>query len=376
MMIPVLLRALPVLVLLALPLSAAAQTANEPSPWDTAWRNFSQWYADDTNPFVQSVVFSGRYQHDFLVLNADQGDHNEQNVRRLRLGPRVRLFRTFLLHAEADLNPQEGPFYLRITDAYLQWSRSARLVVTGGKHGAPFTLDGATSSKDLLTIDRNNLTNNLWFTEEYMTGASVSGRVAPWTYRAGVFSSGSRDKGFGGFDGGMFTLLTAGYDFGPRLGANEATLAANYVYQQEDPDNTFTRPFDHVLSVNFKLEQDRWGVRADLATGSGYGSQSDLWGLAVMPYRSLTDKLQVVGRYTLLRSDAPNGVRLATYENRVVGGRGDSYNEGYVGANYFIYGHKLKLQTGVQFADMADRANDGGAYSGISWTTGLRVGWP
>ena len=38
-------------------------------------------------------------------------------------------------------------------------------------------------------------------------------------------------------------------------------------------------------------------------------------------------------------------------------------------------GHRLKLQTGVQFADMRDRANDGGAYSGVSWTTGLRVGW-
>jgi hypothetical protein len=24
---------------------------------------------------------------------------------------------------------------------------------------------------------------------------------------------------------------------------------------------------------------------------------------------------------------------------------------------------------------MRDRANDGGAYSGTSWTTGLRIGW-
>ena len=46
-----------------------------------------------------------------------------------------------------------------------------------------------------------------------------------------------------------------------------------------------------------------------------------------------------------------------------------------LGANYYFYGHKLKLQTGVQFADMNDRANDGGEYSGVSWTTGLRVGW-
>jgi hypothetical protein len=25
---------------------------------------------------------------------------------------------------------------------------------------------------------------------------------------------------------------------------------------------------------------------------------------------------------------------------------------------------------------MNDRANDGGAYSGTTWTTGLRIGWP
>jgi phosphate-selective porin OprO/OprP len=47
----------------------------------------------------------------------------------------------------------------------------------------------------------------------------------------------------------------------------------------------------------------------------------------------------------------------------------------YLGANYYFYGHKLKLQSGVQLADMNDGAADGGAYSGVSWTNGLRVSW-
>ena len=94
-----------------------------------------------------------------------------------------------------------------------------------------------------------------------------------------------------------------------------------------------------------------------------------------MPFFNVTDKFQVVGRYTFLESDDPNGVQLATYENRVVAGRGDRYNEIYAGANYYFYGHRLKLQSGVQVADMNDRANDGGEYSGVSWTTGIRVGW-
>jgi phosphate-selective porin OprO/OprP len=94
-----------------------------------------------------------------------------------------------------------------------------------------------------------------------------------------------------------------------------------------------------------------------------------------MPFVNLTDKLQLVGRYTFVTSDEENGVRLATYESRVVSGRGDEYHEWYLGANYYLYDHKLKMQTGVQSANMNDRADDGGAYSGVSWTTGLRVGW-
>ena len=55
--------------------------------------------------------------------------------------------------------------------------------------------------------------------------------------------------------------------------------------------------------------------------------------------------------------------------------RGDRYNELYFGANYYFFGHKLKLQSGLQYADMNDRARDGGDYSGLSWITGLRVSW-
>ena len=52
-----------------------------------------------------------------------------------------------------------------------------------------------------------------------------------------------------------------------------------------------------------------------------------------------------------------------------------STTKGMLGANYYFYGHKLKLQTGVQYADMNDTANDGGAYSGVAWISGIRVGW-
>ena len=360
------------------PVAAQASGGQKPeaSTYDKIWATFTQWYKNDSNPVIQQVLFTGRYQQDFAAIDADQGDLEEWNVRRLRLGPRITLFRTFTLHTEVELNPQErDPFYVRLTDAYVQWNKSSRLAMTFGKQGVPFTSEGATSSRELLTIDRSNLANNIWFPQEYMPGVSVSGRIAPWVYRGGVYSSGAMNREFGEFSGDYFTLALVGYDFAKRLGVREAVLTGNYLYQHPDEDNTFTRQLEHILSVHFKLEADRWGLRTDLSDATGYLDQSNLWALMAMPFFNVTEKLQAVGRYTYIDSADPNGIRFATYESRVVTDRGDEYNELYLGANYYFYGHRLKLQTGLQWADMNDRADDGGEYSGLSWTTGLRVGW-
>jgi phosphate-selective porin OprO/OprP len=360
------------------PAAAPAQAggAKEPSTYDRIWNGFTQIYRDENNPAVQQVLFTGRFQHDFVALDADEGDHDESNVRRVRFGPRVTFLRNYLFHAEVEVNPQErDPFYVRFTDLYVQWSTSGKLAVTVGKQGVPFTQDGATSSKDLLAIDRSNLANNIWFGQEYMPGISASGRVDAWVYRAGVYSSGAANRELGEFSGDYFTLGVVGYDFAKALGVKEAILTGNYVYQHPDADNTFTQRLEHVGSVHLRLEAARGGVRSDVSTASGYLGQSDLRALMAMPFLNVTDKLQLVGRYTLVESADPNGVRLATYESRVVPGRGDHYDEWYLGANYFFYGHKLKIQSGLQWADMDDEAGDGGAYSGVSWTTGLRVGW-
>ena len=360
---------------IAMVLVSASAAHAQDSRFDRIWR-FARWYESESNPVVQQVLFSGRFHQDYAAVDADEGDLGEWNVRRLRLGPRIRFLNAYTLHAEMELNPQErDPVYVRFTDFYLQWRRNERLAVTIGKQSVPFTMDGTTSSRELLTIDRSNLSNNLWFPQEYLPGVSVSGRRAAWVYRAGLYSAGAQNREFGEFSGGAVGLGVIGYDFGKRLGVREALLSGNYVYQAPDRDNTFTRQLRHVASVNFRFDAGRWGVRADASTASGYLGQGDLWGVMAMPFVSATSKLQFVGRFTAVESDGENGVRLATYESGVVSGRGDSYSELYAGANYYFYGHKLKLQSGVQWADMDDLADDGGAYSGVSWITGLRIGW-
>ena len=353
-----------------------------PSTYDKVWAKLTNWYDDKNNPVVQRVVFTGRWQHDLAIVDTDATTYKESNIRRVRFGPRITFFRDYLFHAELEVNPQErNPFYVRFTDLYVAWQKNPKSVIQVGKQSIPFTQEGATSSKELITIDRSNLANNIWFGQEYMPGVSVGGRRGLWTYRGSVYSSGAMNREFGEFNGGLFTLLLVGYDFGKQLGVREATLTANYIYQNPDRDltaaqlnNLFTKRIDHTATIHFKLEQPKFGFRGDVSKTNGYSNQPDILGMMAMPYYNVTDKWQAVARYTFLDSEA-NGLILNTYENKILSGRGDEYRETYLGLNYFLYGHRLKIQTGVQFEDMKDTANDGGAFSGTSWTTGFRIGW-
>ena len=94
-----------------------------------------------------------------------------------------------------------------------------------------------------------------------------------------------------------------------------------------------------------------------------------------MPFYNFSELVQLVCRYTYIDSDDANGIRLGRYENEIVDGRGDRYNEFYLGVNLFFYGHKFKWQTGLQFAELEDSADDGGKYRGWGIGTGLRFYW-
>jgi hypothetical protein len=50
-------------------------------------------------------------------------------------------------------------------------------------------------------------------------------------------------------------------------------------------------------------------------------------------------------------------------------GRGDSYNAFYGGIQYFIYGDKLKLLAGTEWARLS---GNGDTYDGFTFLTGVR----
>jgi phosphate-selective porin OprO/OprP len=351
----------------------SAQT--DDSSYDELWSR-ATLFTGDADSAVDAVTLSGRIQFDQANVQSDSGDFSTTDLRRFRFGVKVDFLENFRLHAEAEYDPNGGNLnYRRLTDTYVSWSPADAFALTIGKQGVAFTLDGQTSSKELLTIDRSNLANNMWFTQEYIPGISVEGEAKGILYNVGVFSSGEADRGFGKSNGGEFVLATIGRDFAERLGVREALLRFNYVDNEPDPRNSFTRDLERVQSVNLSVEDGRWGIRSDISTAKGYLGQSDLDGLTVMPFYNLKPSVQLVARYTRLDSDDDNGIRFPRYTRDVVDGRGDDYRAIYLGVNYYWYGHKLKFQNGLEYEDMRDRAGDGGAYTGWTWTSGFRVSW-
>ena len=347
----------------------------EESVFDRIW-SYPTLYKNEDSSFLNEFRIVGRAHFDAFTIDSNLGADADWIVRRIRIGAKARLFHNLDLHVETELDPQnDNPLYRRLTDAYLAWKFNDAVKLTVGKQSVKFTLDGGTSSNELLTIDRNNLSNNIWFTTEYVSGVGLSGKIKGFQYNTGYYFGGTETPEFGNFDEGHFFLASVGYDFAKELDAKKALLRADYVYNDRNLKSNATRPFEHIGSINFNYAQEKWGVAADVSYATGFGAQSDVFGFVAMPWYNITKELQVVARYTYLESEGNDGVRFNRYENVLTGSRGDEYQDVYVGLNYYIYGHKLKVQTGWTYAMMEDSAHNGGKYHGWAWTTGLRMSW-
>jgi phosphate-selective porin OprO/OprP len=354
------------LLLISVTLSAGALPEDK---FDRLWSHRTL-YKNPENAYLQSVNLSGRAQGDYIYYDADQGDYDDTRWRRFRFGFTAGVLEAGVIRLEGDfdLNGDLKDSYKRLTDAHFEWTVANKWKLTALKQSAGFTLDGATSSKRLLTPERNALTHNLWFTAEYFTGLDARGSCGEgWSCRAAVFSSDGNDE-LSKFDASYFTLLSAGVDLG------KLNLRLDYVHNDKDAEAN-TRSFNDVLSLVGHWENGPWGLSTDVTGGLGWESQGNVLGLVAMPWWMQTPHLQWVARYTYLYSSDENGLRLNRYERDIISGRGDQYHELYAGLNWYFYGHKLKWQNGLHYAYMQDDAGDGGKYQGWGFISGLRVYW-
>ncbi|MBU2871827.1 OprO/OprP family phosphate-selective porin [Colwellia sp. E2M01] len=338
---------------------------------EEAWR-FTDIYDNAQGDYIK---LSGRLQLDAAWVNSDQGKFNDTLWRRFRFGFKGKKNNfSFDLEADINLNNQLSDAYNRLTDANIGLAVNKHTKILFLKQSAGFTLDGKTSSKKTLTPERNNLTNNLWFTAEYFTGISITSTFwDDFSYKAGVFASDGSDE-ISITDASYFTLFTISKKLVNTRLWDEGEISIDYVYN-DNHDDANTKDFSQIVSSSSKFSLGNWGLQNDISWAAGDLNQSNVFGLVVMPTYMQNEAIQWVTRYTYINSAQANGISLNRYENSVLSDRGDQYQEVYGGVNWFFNAHKLKLQTGIQYAKMDDAALDGGKYRGWGFSLALRSYW-
>jgi len=179
--------------------SVMAGTINDPLPTEQAYhtgdfctvlKDIGTVYKNKENRYIQDVSFFGRFQAQYGYVDgqdADGEDFNEtsQEIRRLRVGLKIKAFNGFQLKGNVNLidddNPSGGERSFGYQDFdQLQLSYTKKnylgfdsLKLSYGRHKIAVGHEGATSSKKIKTVERSAIANKL--TNNRYTGLTVTG---------------------------------------------------------------------------------------------------------------------------------------------------------------------------------------------------------
>jgi len=360
-------------IFLFISISSFLNAQENSNAYDMLWDKVVLFEGDEKS-IIDKFALTGRLQADYHSFENDINGLSEDDSqwRRFRFGFKMSLLDGITLHSEANMNlNQPEPLYRNLTDTYLSWSTDSGIKIKLGKQSAPFTLHGSTSSKKLYTLERGKIARNIWFTNEYFTGISFSGSRDNWDYLAGIYSSDEGPEFDEAFDYGKFGLLSLGYNFQESEYFDNSLIRFDLMVQEEDALSP-TPDHKNAFSIVTKLNKGKFNFWGDLSFSNGYDSQSDVWGIQLMPFYDFSNKLQGVFSYTYVESDDPLDVDVTRYE-RDLAGRGDEMSEYFFGINYFFYGHKLKWQNAFQYTEMDNLGSK--VYEGWGYTSGLRISW-
>ncbi len=373
------------------------------SAYDRLWSHLTL-VKDENASVLQEFSFQGRLQLQGAWGDSDRGSYGSNDrpainrwgddveVRRWRLGFKSKWYRVWKLEGQIDVNPDWDPFYKNIYDLALTYAPSDQGNVTVGKFKTNnFGVEQFISSKDILTMERGLLSNALFVGE--LTGVRFSGKKNNWIYAAS-YTSGALDQEFDGFSGGTYIQASLGYDFHEKLGLEKALVKFDWQHSSratnsqvaDDRFGTYSGGlYEDAFSLNGHFEQGRWNLYTDLLAAQGHGTTGDVWGVILTPSYYITTGLQAVMRYQYANGDN-DGLRLQSRYERLApaykpgtpdglrdGGRGENYHALYLGLNYYLYGHKLKLMGGIEYHDMDNGNDTGGAFEGWTASAGMRV---
>jgi phosphate-selective porin OprO and OprP len=210
-------------------------------------------------------------------------------------------------------------------------------------------------------------------------GALLQGKQGRFSGHAGIVS-GSTTETFTDFAGGFGVLAGVNYDL--PLFYERGSLHLDYVFNNGNPSNNALKPYGNVISLWHEGQAGPFGAGLQLIGADGLDGRPTVFGLtALITWMFARDVLrtgdafQAVLRYQFDISNGDNGLKVQQrYEQKVVpGGTGDHYHAVYAGINYLIYGHRLKLMNGVEYAVLRESAQNQDVFSGWTFLTGVRL---
>jgi phosphate-selective porin OprO/OprP len=335
-------------------------------------------YENPDHTGIQSFSLIGRYHGQYWSVDADQGDAADWENRRKIVGFSSKWFSNFTLQAQMYLQTDGGSLYGGLYEGFIKWSApNADFAVSFGRHDYLFTgFERSTSSKKIHSIERGLLVNQIMPAE--VVGALVQGKQGRFSYHAGWFSRSIKEE-FDDFNSGSATVIGAAYDLA--LLYEKGSLHLDYLHNPGQSNGDAFRPYRHIVSLWHRGERGRLEMGVDLTVAQPKETGGHILGLTIEPTWLLVnelfgnnDPLRLVMRYQYANSSRDNGLLLQRrYEQKVTQGEGDDYQALYTGLNYFLYGHKLKLMAGGEYARMKDDADDGGKYRGWTWFGAIRL---
>ncbi|MEM7143667.1 MAG: porin [Verrucomicrobiota bacterium] len=365
----------------AIPHEATITTGSESeeaSVLDKIWALPVLYEGDD--PYIQKIAIIGRYQGQYAWADSNRGEYNDWINRRFRLGTKINFLQNFEFETQLNLKrvySRPGRFFRNFDTLFITWEPSDDFYLQVGQHKPKVTQEYATSSKYILTFERSLLVAQT--IPAKIGGVTVGGNYKGYDYSLGIFSGAlSRDWLLPEFTGGIATLASLGRD------VSDATkIRGDWFFTDGSSGNNAVRNTKHLISLNSTNDWGDWGLNTDFLYSRTLDSEN-LYGIVLMPWVNLTDKIQAVFRYQFAASGNDTGIRSrALYERLTIddGGsdRGDRYNAFYAGLTYYVGGgiwegknkHRLKIMNGIEYADL----NGPGSQSTWTYIAGIRTFW-
>jgi hypothetical protein len=374
--------------------TAAAQTGN--GDWCSGLADVGKIHSDPGNPFLQSLSLEGVIQYQTAYIDGEDNLGNafkesSEEFRRVRFGGRAEFLRYFTAETAVDF-VMDNRFRGGELDWGFQQFETATVSIdmkrafsvdsldsfslTYGTKKFSVTSEVRESSNKIITNERSAIANKVHAVTN-PTGFTLSAGKSRWLVSAAIFSTEDDSDFIGGFNDGLIYHADVDYEASESL-----SYRLDAVVSDAAPGEDDILGYDWATSFNVIYDESPYGILATVVWGDN-GAQAggrggSFHGLTVMPwYWFIEGKLQTVFQYSFSGSDEPSGIRantryLSGAQNiaSVNSGRGDELHTFYLGLNWYLCAHNLKLMGGVEYADLTTPF---GGVDALTYTMAVRM---